>query len=91
MHTYTHIYISRSRARLAPLEARRHILLRLGMRRLHKKGNTKKRRCIRTETEGRHGGLSAAGAPLPSVSGCVLKKKNRKEKGGDRGWWSMSP
>jgi len=35
--------------------------------------NREKRRRVRMGTEGRHGGLSATGAPLPSVLGCVLR------------------
>jgi len=29
---------------------------------------------FRTETEARHDGLSVAGAPFPSVVGCVLRR-----------------
>jgi len=34
----------------------------------------RKRRRVGTGTDGRHGGLGAAGAPLPSVLVCVLRK-----------------
>jgi len=38
---------------------------------------------FRTGTEGRHGGLSAAGAPPPSVLGCVVRTIVLKTKKGD--------